>query len=136
MDRCCQALVSRFLWFPNWKPWIPLVLTNYTVEDLLIANKTVKKLKADQKSGIFFPEIGDFEDLKFDLYCDTAHANLPDGSSSCQGHIILLSRSERCCPLTWSSHKMKRVVQISLSAETLAMLNSLDEANIFKQFVI
>ena len=33
-----------------------------TVEDLLTANKTVKKLKVDQKSGIFFPEIGDFED--------------------------------------------------------------------------
>ena len=28
MDRCCQALVSRFFWFPNSKPWIPSVLTN------------------------------------------------------------------------------------------------------------
>ena len=30
MDRCCQALVSRFfLGFPNWKPWIPSILTNW-----------------------------------------------------------------------------------------------------------
>ena len=28
MDRSCQALVSLFLWFPNWKPWISSVLTN------------------------------------------------------------------------------------------------------------
>ena len=79
-------------------------------------------MKADQKSGIFFPEIGDFEGLKFDVYCDTAHANFPDGSLSCQEHIILLSGSERYCPLTWSSHKTRRVVQSSLSAEALASL--------------
>ena len=71
-----------------------------TVEDLPTANKTVKKLEIDRKSGIFFPKIGDFEDLKFDVFCDPAHANLPDGCSTCQGHIILLSGSERCCPLT------------------------------------
>ena len=29
MDRCCQASVSRsFFWFPNWKPWIPSVITD------------------------------------------------------------------------------------------------------------
>ena len=84
-------------------------------------------MKVDQKCGIFFPE-GDFEHLKFDVYCDAAHAILPDGSSSCQGHMILSSGSERCCPLTRSSHKTKRVVQSSLSAEALAMLDSLDEA--------
>ena len=101
-----------------------------TVEDLLTANKTVKKLKVGQKSRIFFPEIGDFEDLKFDVVCDATHANLPDGGLSCQEHIILLSGSERCCPLTWCSHKTKRVVQSSLSAEALAiaMLHNLDEA--------
>ena len=66
--------------------------------------------------------------MKFDVYYDAAHANVPDSSSSCQGHIILLSGSERCCPLTWSSHETKRVVQSSLSAEALAMLDSLDEA--------
>ena len=106
-----------------------------TVEDLLTANKTVKKLKVDQKSGIFFPEKGDFEDLKFDVFCDAAHANLPDGCSSCQGHIILSSGSERCCPLTWSSHKTRRVVQSSLSAEALAMLGSLDEAMYLKSLL-
>ena len=72
--------------------------------------------------------MGDFEDLKTDVYCDAVHANLPDSSLSCQGHIILLSGSEICCPMTWSSHKAKRVVQSSLSTEALAMLDSLDEA--------
>ena len=46
-----------------------------TVKDLLIANKTVKKLKAVQKSEIFLPETGEFDYLKFDVYCDAAHAN-------------------------------------------------------------
>ena len=92
-----------------------------TVEGLIITNKTVKKLKVGQKSGIFFPEIVNIEELTFDVYCDAAHTDLSDGSSSCQGYIILLSGSERCCPLTWSSHKAKRVIQSSLFAEAQAM---------------
>ena len=44
-----------------------------------------------------------------------------------QGHIILLSGIERCCPLTRSSYKTKRVVQSSLSVEALAMLYCIDE---------
>ena len=62
------------------------------------------------------------------MYCVAANANVPDSSLSCQGHVILLSGIERCCPLTWSSHKTKRVVQSSLSVEALAMLYCIDEA--------
>ena len=66
-----------------------------TIEDLLTANKTVKKLKVDQNSGIFFPEIGDFEDLKIDVFVMQLMQTIP------------LSGSERCCPFTWSSHNTK-----------------------------
>ena len=52
---------------------------------------------------------------------------MPDGTSSGQGHIIFLSCNENCCPISWTSNKIKRKVSSSLSAETLALHDALDE---------
>ena len=41
------------------------------------------------------------------------------------GHIVFLcDSSDRCCPLTWSSTKLKRVVRSTLAAETLSLVDS------------
>ena len=41
-----------------------------------------------------------------------------------------MGADKQCCPLTWSAHKIKRMVKSTLSAETetLSMVDSLDEA--------
>ena len=72
---------------------------------------------------------GSVSELKIYVYCDASYANLPDGFSSAGGHFIfLMGADKQCCPLTWSAHKIKRVVKSTLSAETLSMVDSLDEA--------
>ena len=45
------------------------------------------------------------------------------------GHIVFLcDSSDRCCLLTWSSTKLKRVVRSTLAAETLSLVDSSDTA--------
>ena len=98
------------------------------VEHLLKANKIVKKAKGEQYA-ISFPVQGSVSELKIYVYFVASYANLPDGFSSAGGHFIfLMGADKQCCPLTCSAHKIKRVVKSTLSAETLSMVDSLDEA--------
>ena len=97
------------------------------IEDSLKANKAIRKAK-QISSGILFPKLGKTDDLKINVYSDAAWGNLPDGCSSGQGHIIFLSGNKGCCPLSWTSNKIKRKVASTLSAETLALSDALDEA--------
>ena len=63
------------------------------------------------------------------MYCDASWGNLPDGVSSARGHIILLKGLEqRCCPIAWTSRKIKRHVPSTLAGEALAMCDALDGA--------
>ena len=95
------------------------------IENLKKANKAIKKAKT--KSHILYSRLGSQEDLQITVYSDAAWGNLPDGTSSGQGHIIFLSYNENCCPISWTSNKIKRKVSSSLSAETLALHDALDE---------
>ena len=40
----------------------------------------------------------------------------------------LINGNQGCCPLSWSSNKVKRKVASTLSAETFALSDALDEA--------
>ena len=96
-------------------------------EDLVRANKLIHMLEADA-SRILFPVLGAVETLQIDVYCDASWGNFSDGSSA-EGHVILLSgSSKRCCPISWSSNKIHRKVQSTLSAETLSTYDAADEA--------
>ena len=97
-------------------------------QDIVRANKTVKKLKYDE-CDIFFPDLGDLNRLKLVVFSDASHANLPDGFSSAGGFIVfLVGSNKRCCPLAWEAKKIKRVVKSNLAAETLALVEGLDMA--------
>ena len=65
--------------------------------------------------------------------------NLPDGGSQA-GYIILLIDSEgNVAPISWQSHKIRRIVRSTIAAETLAMSDALDAgiliASMWKEFV-
>ena len=57
---------------------------------------------------------------------DDSFANLKDRGSQ-EGFIIFLFDGlQNCCPIAWSSKRIKRVVHSILAAETLAGVESLD----------
>ena len=97
-------------------------------EDIIKANKTIKKLKYDE-CNILFPDLGDPNQLKLVVFSDASHANLPDAVSSAGGFIVFLVGSNmRCSPLAWEAKKIRRVVKSTLAAETLALVEALDMA--------
>ena len=98
-----------------------------TIENLIKANKAVRQAK-QKPSGILFTKLGNSKNLTIKVFSDAAWGNLPDGTSSGQGHIIFLSGDQNSCPLSWTSNKIKRKVSSTLAAETLALHDALDEA--------
>jgi len=92
------------------------------------ATKAFKRMKElNHQYDIKFSKLGNVSKLKIVLYSDASCTNLGDKVSSGKGHIILLMNDDgKISPLSWGSHKVKRVVTSTLSAETLAVKDALD----------
>ena len=100
---------------------LSMITNRATVDHLLQANKVIRKLKSEALQ-IKFPRLGELSNLKLILFNDASFANLPDGTSSTGGRVVFLSgEGDKCCPISWSSTKIKRVVRSTLAAETLSL---------------
>lgn len=101
-------------------------LKHPVVGDILKANKCVRKLR-NERCVLRFSKLQSFSNLTLHVFSDASHANLPDGYSSAEGFVIFLADSSgACCPVAWSSKKIRRVVKSTLAAETLALLDAVD----------
>ena len=98
---------------------------NAKVEDITLANKVIRKLKLHE-CKLLFPDLGNLTKLKLVLYNDAAFANLLDRVSSTGGRISFLVGNSICCPISWSSTKVKRVVRSSLETEASWLVDGLD----------
>jgi hypothetical protein len=97
------------------------------VGDLVRAAKSIRKLK-ENEAKVYFPNLGEPQKWKMVIFTDAAHANLSDGVSSMGAHVVLLVGPEGdCCPLSWQAKKIKRVVRSTIAAETLSMLEGLED---------
>ena len=97
-----------------------------TIADVLSVNKIVKKVK-NELSEIHFPCL-DPRSLHIRCYSDASFNNFPNSGRE-GGYIVFPCDSpDRCCPLAWSSTKLKRVIRSTLAAETLLMVDSSETA--------
>ena len=69
------------------------------------------------------------------MFSDASWGNLPDKVSSTRGHLVFLSVGENVCLLSWISNKVRRRVSSTLSAETLALNDALDDAVYLKLLI-
>ena len=90
-----------------------------TINDFKIANKNIRKLKSTEVV-LQFPSLGNLESLYITCFSDASVANLKSGASQ-GGFVIFLCGSEKFLPIAWKSRKLKRVVESTSSAETLAL---------------
>ena len=95
--------------------------------DLFQCLKSVKRCKKDVV-------VNKFSCLKLDsniriiLFSDASFANLPDRVSSSLGYIIFIVDCEdRCAAISWKSNKIKRICRSTLAAETMALIEGLEE---------
>ena len=110
-----------------------------TVEQVSRANKAIRMLKRS-KTVLVYPRLGSFNQFQLKVFSDASWGNLPDKVSSARGHLVFLSVGENVCPLPWISNKVRRKVSSTLSAETLALNDALDDAvisnTLFLKFIM
>ena len=100
-----------------------------TIENMKRANKIIRKLHLNQHH-IVFKRIDNIENICLLVFADASFANLPDGTSSAGGYIVLLAstKSKLCCIIDWSSTKIKRVVDNTLEGEAISLRYALGNA--------
>ena len=98
---------------------------NATKEDLLLANKTIKKLK-EYSSCLNFRKLQG--PVKIVAFSDASHGNMPGGGSQGAFLIFFVDKNGLSNIVTWQSRKVRRVVRSTLSAETLALSDCMDAA--------
>ena len=103
-------------------------VNNGTVADLKMVNKAVKFLKREPLT-IKFRKVSLCESLVV-VFCDASFGNLRDGSSQGGFIIFLVSTTSKCCPLTWQSRKIRRVCKSTLAAESWAMVEAVESAEL------
>ena len=96
-----------------------------TVRDLLKANKSLKEMKSETVLIRYKPI--DIGKAKLVVFSDASYGNLRDGGSQ-GGSIIFLYDGKFAVPVSWSSHRIKRVARSTLCAETLSAVEALDNA--------
>ena len=103
-------------------------------EDLFQCNKTVKRAK--EIIEVVFPDLESFSEWRLVVFSDASFANLPDKISSCFAYIVLLvGANGRCCPVSWKANKIKRVCRSTLAAETMALIEGLEECLYLKHLL-
>ena len=101
------------------------------MNELKVANKCIRKLKSHDVS-LNFSNIGKLNEAQIVCFSDASFANLP-ASCSQGGYIIfLLGKNGKYAPLAWKSKKIKRVVKSTLSAETMALLDGVENCYLLK----
>ena len=99
--------------------------TNATIKSIITANKALKKAKFNDVF-LRFPKDLNINEAKLICFCDASFANLTGGSSQ-GGHLIfVIDKKGVYCLINWQSHKLKRVVTSTLSAECLAAVEAID----------
>lgn len=105
---------------------LSMICNDPLVQHIVNVNKVIKKLKLTMCQLMFPKLVGN---LKIVVYSDASHANLPDKASSAGAYVIfLVDDEEKCCILSWSANKIKRVVRSTTAAEALALNQGLEDA--------
>lgn len=100
---------------------------NATVQNIIDANKVIRKLKAEQVA-LKFHFLGDENSLELVVFSGASLANLPDGGTQGGHFIALRGENEHFSPLSWQSKKIRRVVRSTLAGEALALSDGVDSA--------
>ena len=75
----------------------------------------------------------DVRNVSLVSFCDAAYGNLKDGSSQGAYIIFLVSKKNgKCCPLTWQSIKIKRIVKSSLAGESWSMIEAIETCEVME----
>ena len=87
-----------------------MALKNATNNDVMNANKCMKRLKNNELC-LVFSYLGDISKASIVVFTDPSFANFADCGSQGGVIIFLLGENGLASPLYWESKKLKRVVK-------------------------
>ena len=100
---------------------------NGKVEDLIRARKVIQHLKTTD-CKIFFPKLN-IASINLLVFTDASFANVNEGQGSVGGQLIfMVDRNQRSASIDWQANKVRRVVRSTLAAETLSLVEGLENA--------
>ena len=105
-------------------------LKNGTVQDLLTANKNIRKMKCESVT-MKFSNLGDISSCNIVIYSDASLGNLRDGGSRAGFLVFLEGEHKKFSLVYWQPSKEKRVVKSTLAAECLAELEGASLLDLF-----
>ena len=96
-----------------------------------------KKAVKDMKMTDSFIKINKIakSDFNIAVYSDASYGNLTDGSSQIGFIVFLYDKNGRSAPISWASKKAKRVARSTITAETLAATEAVDNAIVLKKMI-
>ena len=94
----------------------------------------MRKLKVTNLSISYVPLLN-LNSCNLWAFSDAAHANLKDQGSQLGYVIFAVDRAGNANLVKWCSKKISRVVKSSLAAETLALLEAVDNAYFIKRLL-
>ena len=99
-----------------------------TKSDLSQCIRSVRKCKKETVVNKFSClELG--LPMKLILFSDASFANLPDSVSSSLGYVIFMADCNgKCSTISWRSNKIRRICRSTLAAESMALIEGLEES--------
>ena len=104
---------------------------NAAVKHVQYANKVIRKVK-NSVVHLKYPCLKDIEKARIVVYSDASYKNLPNCGSQGAHIILVCDEDNHCAPIQWQSKKVKRVVESTMAAECLALLDGVENAYYFK----
>ena len=101
-----------------------------TIADLKMVNKAIAFAQRNPLTLMFANR--KLHESVFVVFCDASYGNLRDSSSQGGFIIFLVSKSGKCSPVTWQSKKIRRVCKSTLAAESWAMIEAVETAELLQ----
>ena len=108
---------------------------NAKVEDIMKANKVVKRVMSNQYC-VEFPSLGSLEHCTIECFSDASLGNLPCGGSQGGFVIFICGSNGKRSPIMWQSRKVRRVAKSTLAAEALALLDGCEAAIFLREIIV
>ena len=108
---------------------------NGTVQDLKQAIKVVRRAK---EGANFFVvrDLGPVVNWTVELSTDASLSNLNEGVNSTGAYVVLSKNNTGdCAPISWASNKLRRVVDNTLAAECLSLVEGMKEATYIREVI-
>ena len=80
--------------------------------------------------------MGPVENWTVELSTDASFSNLNEGVNSTGALLVLIKNKKGiCAPISWSANKLRRVVDNTLAAETLSLVDGIKEASYTREMI-